>query len=71
MCKIQGSVYNENNEPVEDDFEVELPEEPKAKVGDIYQLGAHRLICGDATIISDVEKLMDGAQADLVVTDPP
>lgn len=62
---------NENNEPVEDDFEVELPEEPKAKVGDIYQLGAHRLICGDATIISDVEKLMDGAKADLVVTDPP
>lgn len=55
----------------EDDFEVELPEEPKAKQGDIYQLGNHRLMCGDSTSIDDVEKLMNGVKADMVFTDPP
>ena len=55
----------------EDDFEVELPEEPKAKQGDIYQLGNHRLMCGDSTSVTDVEKLMNGNKADMVFTDPP
>lgn len=55
----------------EDDFDVEPPEEPKAKPGDIYQLGRHRLMCGDSTSIIDIEKLMDGRKADCVVTDPP
>lgn len=55
----------------EDDFDAEPPEEPKAKRGDIYQLGRHRLMCGDSTLIDDVEKLMDGAKADLLLTDPP
>jgi site-specific DNA-methyltransferase (adenine-specific) len=50
---------------------VEVPEEPKAKLGDIYQLGRHRLMCGDSTSVEDVEKLMDGAKADMVFTDPP
>ena len=50
----------EPEEVVEDDFAGELPEEPKAKPGDIYQLGNHRLMCGDSTSITDVEKLMDG-----------
>lgn len=50
----------------------DLPDEPKAKVGDIYELGGkHRLICGDATNLSDVEKLTQGLNVDLVVTDPP
>lgn len=61
----------EEVEIVEDDFEVEVPEEPKAKLGDIYQLGNHRLMCGDSTSAEDVNKLMDGEIADLVVTDPP
>ena len=55
----------------EDDFKVELPEEPKAKQGDIYQLGNHRLMCGDSTSVTDVEKLMNGCKASLLVTDPP
>ena len=42
----------------EDDFEVELPEEPKAKLGDIYQLGNHRLMCGDSTSEEDVSKFI-------------
>lgn len=62
---------DEENEIVEDDFEVELPEEPKAKLGDIYQLGNHRLMCGDSTSEEDVAKLMDGNKADMVFTDPP
>jgi len=56
---------------VEDDFEIVLPEEPTAKLGDIYQLGKHRLMCGDATKLEDVQKLMDGELADMVFTDPP
>lgn len=61
----------EEPEVEEDDFEAELPEEPKAKLGDIYQLGNHRLMCGDSTVIDDVEKLMGDDKADMVFTDPP
>lgn len=60
-----------NKEPEEDNFEPEIPEEPKAKYGDIYKLGNHRLMCGDSTKEEDVKKLMNGELADLVVTDPP
>lgn len=49
----------------------EPPEKPKSKRGQIYQLGAHRVMCGDATSKEDVRALMDGELADLVVTDPP
>lgn len=45
--------------------------EPKTKLGDIYQLGNHRLMCGDSTNIDAVEKLMNGEKADMVFTDPP
>lgn len=55
----------------EDDFEVEVPDEPISKQGDIWQLGRHRLMCGDSTSINDVEKLMNGKKADMVFTDPP
>jgi site-specific DNA-methyltransferase (adenine-specific) len=58
-------------EVVEDDFDGELPEEPNAKLGDIYQLGNHRLMCGDSTNFTDVEKLMGGQLADMLLTDPP
>lgn len=58
-------------EVVEDNFDVELPEESISKLGDIYQLGNHCLMCGDSTNKIDVEKLMNGNKADLLVTDPP
>lgn len=61
----------EEQEIVEDDFDIEPPEEPKAKLGDIYQLGNHRLMCGDSTSEKDVKKLMNGVKADMVFTDPP
>jgi DNA modification methylase len=47
-----------------------VPEEPKTKMGDIYQLGEHRLMCGDSTSIDSVETLTDGL-VDILVTDPP
>ena len=65
------SLEDDDEEIVEDEFEVDLPEEPNAKLGDIYQLGKHRLMCGDSTSVSDVNKLMDGKLADMVFTDPP
>lgn len=49
----------------------EPPEEPKSQLGEIYQLGFHRLMVGDSTKPDQVAKLMDGKQADLLVTDPP
>lgn len=58
-------------EVVEDDFDEEPPAEPKSKYGDLYQLGRHRLMCGDSTKVDDVEKLMNGNKADLLLTDPP
>lgn len=61
----------EEHELTEDDYEVEFPEEPKAKPGDIYQLGEHRIMCGDSTSTADVKKLLAGETMDLVVTDPP
>lgn len=57
---------------VEDDVpEVDELSEPIAKPGDIWQLGRHRLMCGDSTSVEDVENLMDGVKADLLLTDPP
>jgi DNA modification methylase len=61
----------EKLEPQCDEDEVPEKVEPKAKLGDIYQLGQHRLMCGDSTSIDAVEKLMDGEKADMVFTDPP
>ena len=49
----------------------EPPVEPKTKLGNIYQLGRHRLMCGDSTDEATVNRLMDGAKADMVLTDPP
>jgi len=62
----------ETEEGLTDEDEVpEVPEEPTAKLGDIWKLGDHRLMCGDSTSIDAVEKLMDGEKADMVFTDPP
>lgn len=55
----------------DEDSVPEVPEEPKTKLGDIYQLGNHRLMCGDSTSIDAVDKLMDGQKANFILTDPP
>ena len=61
---------DEENGIVEDEV-TDAPEQPKSEYGDIYQLGNHRLMCGDSTSQDDVDHLMSGVIADLVVTDPP
>jgi len=57
----------------DDDFDIdeEIPETPFSKTGDIYELGGHRVMCGDSTSESDVAKLVDGKQVDMIFTDPP
>ena len=60
----------EEKEIIEDEVP-DVPEEPKAKLGDLYEVGGHRLICGDSTDITVIDRLMDGVKADMVFTDPP
>jgi len=54
----------------DEDAVPDVPEEPKTKLGDIYQLGNHRLMCGDSTSIDAVDKLMPET-ANMIFTDPP
>lgn len=59
-------------EEIEDDVpEIEEDKEPTTKLGDVWLLGKHRLMCGDSTNEIDVENLMNGEMADMVLTDPP
>ena len=54
-----------------DDEAPALPDEPQSKLGDLYELGVHRVLCGDSTNLEDVERLMSNMKADMVFTDPP
>lgn len=66
-------IDTEEPEVIEDGFDVDtnIPDNPVSQLGDIYQLGNHRLMCGDSTKAEDVEKLVGGVEIDLIVTDPP
>lgn len=69
---LDGLLEPEPEEGLTDEDAVpEAPEDPVTKQGDIWILGDHRLMCGDSTMIDDVERLMDGNKADMVFTDPP
>lgn len=61
----------EDDEEVIEDEEPEPPVEPKSRLGDIYQLGEHRLICGDSTSVDVLATLCNGEKVDLYLTDPP
>ena len=58
-------------EAEEDDFDTTPPEEPITVLGDLYEIGGHRLLCGDSTCSDTVAKLMNSEKADMVFTDPP
>ncbi len=58
-------------ESVEEDEIPELSVVPVSKLGQVYQLGRHRLLCGDSSVIANIDKLLDGNKADMVFTDPP
>ena len=64
-------IIEENKEVQDDDYEMPEDIEIRIKAGEVWQLGRHRLMCGDSTRHEDVEKLMDGNLADMVITDPP
>lgn len=71
MLGIRDFQVEELKEFLTDPDEVPEHVESKTKLGDIYKLGDHRLMCGDSTSIDTVERLMDGEKADMVFTDPP
>lgn len=62
-------------DPIEDDYDPEGEDatalDPRTKRGDLWQLGEHRLLCGDSTSTEDMDRLMGGELADMVFTDPP
>jgi DNA modification methylase len=69
---LDGLLEEEPAEGLTDEDEVpEPPETPVSVLGDIWQLGNHRLMCGDSTSIDAVDRLLDGQKADMVNTDPP
>jgi len=55
----------------DEDAVPDAPDEPKTRLGDIYQLGGHRLMCGDSCSVTDMEKLCGGQLVDMWLTDPP
>ena len=64
-----GNIHDTSNTGV--DEIPEAPVEPITKRGDVWQLGNHRLMCGDTTMIDDFKKLMQNDVADMIFTDPP
>jgi DNA modification methylase len=72
LAEILGTVEELPAEGLTDADDVpEAPEEPVTKLGDLWVLGDHRLLCGDSTSLTEVDRLMDGKKADMVFTDPP
>lgn len=72
LDEIEAITPQEVEEGLTDEDAVpDVPDEPITKLGDIYQLGNHRLMCGDSTSIDAVEKLVNNNKIDLCYTDPP
>ncbi len=74
MSGFGFDLFNDEKEVEEDNYDVDMALEelePNSKLGDIYQLGNHRLMCGDSTSEEDVEKLMSGETIKCVFTSPP
>jgi len=69
--ELERLIVGDEKGLTDDDEVPELPKEPKAKLGDIYQLGEHRLMCGDSTNIQQVENLINNKKIEMLFTDPP
>ncbi|MBI4030860.1 MAG: site-specific DNA-methyltransferase [Proteobacteria bacterium] len=70
--EIDDLLFGDDEDDIGDDDVVpEAPEDPISETGDVWILGNHRVLCGDATVLTDIEKVMDGQLADMVFTDPP
>lgn len=69
--ELESNSVQEEGE--EDDYDMDegLTQEPRVRYGEIWQLGRHRLMCGDSTKEEDVDALMNGEEAALLITDPP
>jgi len=72
LAELLAGEEPEHEGQTEDDAVPEIPEEPVSKPGDVWRLGPHRLVCGDATAAEAYAQLFpDGERADMVFTDPP
>ena len=71
MSWLEEVPQDEPMEAQDDEYEPNPPEEPVSKQGQVYQLGNHRLMCGDSTKTEDVAELVGGQKIDLLLTDPP
>jgi DNA modification methylase len=70
--ELLAAVEPEQTGLTEDDEVPEVPEQPVTRPGDLWVLGSHRLLCGDATVLADVERVLGGGQlADMTFCDPP
>lgn len=69
LAEAEAAAFAEVEE--DEDAVEEPPAEPRSKPGEVYELGPHRLMCGDSTVVTDVEKACGGRVADLIFTDPP
>ena len=69
--QINDLLFEEKQGLTDDDAVPDTPEEPITKLGDIWQLGKHKLLCGDSTIEKNINDLFGEQKADLYLTDPP
>jgi DNA modification methylase len=69
---MMANLMNDPTEGLTDPDDVpDLPDDPVTKLGDVWLLGKHRLMCGDSTVSTDVDRLLNGVAPHLMVTDPP
>jgi len=69
--QLNNMLFEERDGLTDEDEVPEAPEEPITKLGDIWKLGNHRLMCGDSTILNDIDKLTEKQKPDMLFTDPP
>jgi len=69
--QLNDILFEEKQGLTDEDEVPETPEEPISKLGDIWKLGNHRVMCGDSTIIDEIDKLTEKQKPDMIFTDPP